>query len=160
MSEGAEPVMEEFGEEDCAELERLYRTVWPTAVDYPEHWRKRRMLTADQVAEEMRNGIRFFGVRDEGKIVGVYKARISEEECFGEHQTILPSHRGSGIASLMYDQFKGLARAKGCRINSVNVLTGQKPTLKLVEKHGFHKVGDPFEQSPGMLVQRYERRVD
>ena len=160
MSEGTEHVMEEFGEEDCIELGQLYRTVWPTAIEYPEHWRKERVLTADQILGEMRNGIRFFGIREEGKIVGVYKARITEEECFGEHQTILPSYRGSGIASLMYDQFKGLAKAKGCRINSVNVLIGQKPTLKLVEKHGFRKAGEPFEQSPGMFVQRYERRVD
>lgn len=155
-----EAAMEEFGEEDCNELEDLYRAVWPTATEYPEHWRQNRMMSSDQVREEMRQGIRFFGVRGEGKIVGVYKARITEDECFGEHQSILASHRGSGVATLMYDQFKKLAKDNGCRVNSVNVLLGQEPTLRLVENHGFHKVGEPFEQSPGMFVQRFERNVD
>lgn len=160
MSGREGPIVEEFGEEDCEELERLFKTVWPTATEYPEHWRKSRMLGSAQILEEMRSGCRFFGVRDKGKIVGVYKARITENECFGEHQSILSSYRGSGIASLMYDQFKNLAKENGCRINIVNVLIGQEPTLRLVEKHGFHKVGRPFEQSPGMPVQRFERQVD
>lgn len=160
MTGKGDSIIEEFGEEDCQELERLFEIVWLSAVEYPKHWRKKRMLTADQIVEEMRKGIRFFGVREGVRIVGVYKARVTKEECFGEHQSILPSYRGSGIASLMYDQFKSLAKEMGCRRNAVNVLVGHKPTLRLVEKHGFHKVGKPFEQSPGMLVQRYERPVD
>ena len=92
--------------------------------------------------------------------MGVYKARILGDDCFGEHQTILSLHRGSGLGSLMYDQFKDLAREEGCRSNSVNALVGQEATLKMIEKHGLHVVGDPFEQSPGMLVQRFEREVD
>jgi GNAT superfamily N-acetyltransferase len=159
MTEHWKDVIVEFDENDCDELSRLFQEVWPGAVEYPEHWRKKRMLTSEQVAEEMRQGFRFFGARDEGRIVGVYKARILESDCLGEHQTILPSHRSSGLGSLMYDQFKDLARMEGCSINSVNALVGQEATLKMIEKHGFHKVGDPFEQSPGMLVQRFEREV-
>ena len=153
-------IIVEFDESDSVELSRLFAEVWPEAVEYPEHWRKRRMLTPGQIAEEMKQGYRFFGARDKGRIVGVYKARILEGDCFGEHQTIHPSHRGSGLGSSMYDQFKDLAKREGCRINSVNALLGQDATLRMIEKHGFHKVDDPFEQSPGMLVQRFEREVD
>ncbi|MCK4445355.1 MAG: GNAT family N-acetyltransferase [Thermoplasmata archaeon] len=160
MTEHWRDVIVEFDESYSEELSYLFETVWPTATDYPEHWRKKRMLTSEQVAEEMGQGVRFFGARDEGRIMGVYKARILKDDCFGEHQTILESHRGSGLGSLMYDQFKDLARREGCRINSVNALVGQDPTVKMIEKHGFHKVGEPFEQSRGMLVQRFEREVD
>lgn len=160
MSAENEPIVEQFDEEDSEELESLFKAVWPTATEYPEHWRRSRMLNSGQIREEMKKGVRFFGIRDEGKIVGVYKAKITQEECFGEHQSILPSRRGTGTASLMYDQFKNLAKEKGCRVNSVNVLMGQKSTLTLVEKHGFRKVGEPFEQSPGMLVQRFEKKAD
>jgi GNAT superfamily N-acetyltransferase len=153
-------VIVEFGESDSEELSRLFEVVWPTATEYPEHWRKKRMLTSGQIVEEMKQGFRFFGVREEGRIVGVYKAIIKGGDCFGEQQTIPHSHRGSGIGSLMYDQFKDLAAEEGCRINSVNALIGQESTLRMIEKHGFHRVGDPFEQSPGMLVQRFEREVD
>lgn len=153
-------IIVEFDESDSAELSRLFAEVWPEAVEYAEHWRKRRMLTSGQIAEEMKQGYRFFGARVKGHIVGVYKASISGGDCFGEHQTIHPSHRGSGLGSLMYDQFKDLAKTEGCRINSVNALLGQDATLRMIEKHGFHKVGDPFEQSPGMFVQRFEREVD
>lgn len=152
--------MVEFDEGDAEELSRLFKRVWPTATEYPEHWRKKRILTSEQVVDEMSRGFRFFGAKDEGRIVGVYKARILEDDCFGEHQTILESCRGSGLGSWMYDQFKDLARREGCRINSVNALVGQEATLRMIEKHGFHKVGEPFEQSQGMLVQRFEREVD
>ncbi len=160
MTEDWKDVIVEFDESDCGEISNLFAAVWPTAVEYPEYWRRRRMLASEQVAEEMRQGYRFFGARDEGRIVGVYKARIIGDDCFGEHQTILKSHRRSGLGSLMYDQFKALARKEGCRINSVNALLGQEATLRMIEKHGFQKEGDPFEQSPGMLVQRFEREVD
>jgi len=160
MTEDWRNVIEEFDEGDSQELERLYKAVWPTASDYPEHWRRKRMLSSEEIVEEMEQGFRFFGARDGDRIVGVYKAMILQGDCFGEHQTILHSHRGTGIGSLMYDQFIDLARREGCRINSVNALVDQKPTLRMIEKHGFSKVGEPFEQSPGMPVQRFERQVD
>ncbi len=160
MTEDWKNIIVEFDESDSAELSSLFAEVWPGAIEYPDRWRRKRMLTLEQVADEMRQGYRFFGARDEGRIVGVYKARILGGDCFGEHQTILPSHRGSGLGSLMYDQFKDLAKREGCSTNSVNALVGQEATFKMIEKHGFHKVGDPFEQSPGMLVQRFEREVD
>lgn len=160
MTQHWKDVIVEFGESDSEELSRLFETVWPTATEYPEQWRKKRMLTSGQIVEEMRQGFRFFGARDKGRIIGVYKAIIKGDDCFGEHQTIPHSHRGSGIGPLMYDQFKDLAAEEECRINSVNALIEQEPTLRMIEKHGFHKVGDPFEQSQGMLVQRFEREVD
>jgi GNAT superfamily N-acetyltransferase len=152
-------IIVEFGESDSDELSRLFQAVWPTATEYPERWRRKRTLSSSQIVEEMGQGFRFFGAREEGRIVGVYKAVIKGDDCFGEHQTIPHSHRGSGIGSFMYDQFKDLAAEEGCRINSVNALIGQESTLRTIEKHGFHKVGEPFEQSPGMLVQRFEREV-
>ncbi|MBU6999135.1 MAG: GNAT family N-acetyltransferase [Theionarchaea archaeon] len=149
--------IEEFKEEDAEELERLFKNVWSRAYEYPEKWREKRKITSQEIIREMHSGVRFFGARDQKKIVGCYKLQITEEGCFGEHQSILPEYTGQGIASAMYEQFLQFARDHCCKKNYVNVLLNQKESLHLVEKYGFSRVGPVFEQAPGMNVQKYER---
>ncbi|MBU7015159.1 MAG: GNAT family N-acetyltransferase [Theionarchaea archaeon] len=149
--------IEEFTEEDAEELEDLFTKVWSCAHEYPEAWRERRKISSQKVKQEMQSGFRFFGARDRGKIVGCYKLLITEEGCFGEHQSILPDYVGQGIASAMYSQFIQFAHDQHCRKNYVNILTSHRGCLRLVEKYGFSKKGPVFEQAPGMTVQKYER---
>jgi GNAT superfamily N-acetyltransferase len=149
--------IEEFTEEDAEELEELFKNVWSHAYEYPEEWREKRKISSQEIIREMRSGVRFFGARDKNKIVGVYKVLITEEGCFGEHQSILLEYAGKGIASAMYEQFIQVARDTCCRKNYVNILINHRGCLHLVEKYGFSKVGPVFEQAPGMKVQKYER---
>ncbi|MHA1742571.1 MAG: GNAT family N-acetyltransferase [Candidatus Thorarchaeota archaeon] len=150
----------EFTEEDAEEISELFRTVWPLETDYPESWRKKRMYTPEQIIEEMRSGYHYFGARLRGRIVGVYKAKITEKGLYGEHQTVLPSCRSSGLASAMYIQFAEYARAHGCKRNYCNILVGNKVGEHLMRKFGFRPWGEPYEQDEGMLVQMYERILD
>jgi GNAT superfamily N-acetyltransferase len=149
--------IEEFTEEDAEELEELFKNVLSHAYEYPREWREKRKISSQEIIREMRSGVRFFGARDKNKIVGVYKVLITEEGCFGEHQSILLEYAGKGIASAMYEQFIQVARDTCCRKNYVNILINHRGCLHLVEKYGFSKVGPVFEQAPGMKVQKYER---
>ncbi|MHA3964365.1 MAG: N-acetyltransferase family protein [Candidatus Thorarchaeota archaeon SMTZ1-45] len=149
----------EFEEEDANDIAELFRQVWPLAVEYPEHWRKKRIYTPEQIINEMRNGFHFFGSRLQGQIVGVYKAKITDKGLYGEHQTVRPECRATGLASAMYIQFAEYGRAHGCKRNYCNILVGQEIGEKLMKKFGFRPWGEPYEQAEGMLVQMYERSL-
>jgi GNAT superfamily N-acetyltransferase len=150
----------EFGEEDAREISELFAEVWPNAEEYPEEWRKRRMYTPERIIEEMREGYHYFGARLEGMIVGVYKALITEKGLFGEHQTVNPVCRNTGLASAMYIQFAEYGRKHGCKRNYCNILVGQDVSERLMIRYGFKPWGEPYEQHEGMLVQLYERPLD
>lgn len=147
----------EFGENDAEEISVLFREVWSLAFEYPEHWRKQRMYSPEQIIREMREGYHYFGSRLEGQIVGLYKAIITEKGLYGEHQTVRPQCRVTGLASAMYMQFAEYGRAHGCKRNYCNILVGQEVGERLMKKFGFQPWGEPYEQTKGMLVQLYER---
>lgn len=147
----------EFDEKDATDISELFRQVWPLAAEYPEHWRKMRMYSPEQIIEEMSNGYHYFGSRLQGRIVGVYKAKVTDKGLYGEHQTVRPECRATGLASAMYIQFAEYGRAHGCERNYCNILVGQEVGEKLMRHFGFRPWGEPYEQVEGMLVQMYER---
>ncbi|MHA2140195.1 MAG: N-acetyltransferase family protein [Candidatus Thorarchaeota archaeon] len=147
----------EFTEDDAEEISALFKHVWQIAEDYPEVWRKKRMYTPEQILEDMKNGYHYFGSRLQGRIVGLYKAKITDKGLFGEHQTVDPVCRASGLASAMYIQFAEYGRAHGCKRNYCNILVGQKASERLMERFGFLPWGEAYEQIEGMFVQMYER---
>ncbi len=150
----------ELTEDDAEAIEQLFKAVWPYATEYPEQWRKNRMLSKQAIIDEMRSGYHYFGIKVEGKLAGLYKALISPEGCFGEHQSIDPKLARRGMGGAMYKQFIEFAKEMGCKRNFCNILIGQIPSEKLVKKFGFRKLGEPYEQAKGMLVQMYEREVE
>jgi hypothetical protein len=152
-------VVEELGPSDANDIENLFGIVWQNAREYPEEWREKRMLSVEEIIEEMKSGYRYFGIRLGEIIVGIYKVRIQGDACHGEHQSIHPSCRAAGLAKAMYDQFLGFAIETNCKRNVVNVLIGHEIGERCVKSYGFRKVGEPFEQCKGMLVQRFEREV-
>lgn len=145
--------------EDAAEIEALFKEVWPTAVEYPEEWRRKRTLSREEIMREMEGGYYYFGVRMNERIVGLYKASIKGDSILGEHQSVHPSYRGQGLAIIMYAQITNFAKEKKCKRIYVNILPNQIASRKCVEKLGFHKKGHPYEQAKGMLVQMYEKIV-
>ena len=125
--------------EGAKDISALYEEVWHKAYVYPKEWREKRAMSEEELKKEMDSGHFFFGVRINGKLVGVYKASVTERGCFGEQQAVL---------------------ANGCKVNYVNILAGNEPCERAMEKFNFYKTGEPWEQSKGMLVQTYERKVD
>lgn len=158
MKGGDEFKVERLSENDAVELEELLRKVWPRATEYPERWRRGRVIGRKQVIDEMKSGFHYFGVKLNGKIVGFYKARVIGDGYLGEHQSVHPVHRGSGLARAMYKHFIQFAKESGCRRICVNVLPSQVASVKLVEEFGFRKTRE-YEQIPGMLVHLYELEI-
>ena len=149
-----------LNKEDAKEISALYAEVWLNAYEYPKEWREKRAMSEDEVKQEMDSGYYFFGVHRDGKLVGVYKATLTSRGCFGEHQAVLPEYSAQGVASAMYEQFFAFAKANNCTVSYVNILAGNEPCVRAMKKYNFYKTGAPWEQSKGMLVQTYERKVD
>ncbi|MHA1588233.1 MAG: GNAT family N-acetyltransferase [Candidatus Thorarchaeota archaeon] len=150
----------EFGEGDAEEISHLFQEVWVQSTEYPEDWRQDRMYSPEKIIEEMRSGIHYFGARLEGRIVGLYKASITDKGLYGEHQTVIPKCRVTGLASAMYIQFAEYGRKHGCKRNYCNILVGQEVGLRLMKKFNFLPWGEPYEQAEGMWVQLYERPLN
>ena len=146
----------ELSKEDAADLEALMKFVWPKVHGYPDKWRRKRMLSREEIEEEMGGGFHYFGIRIDGKLAGFYKFSVTKQGLYGEHQTIDPNYGGRGMASKMYDQFIEESRRRGVPIY-VNILLHDEVGLKLVTRHGFHKKGQEYQQSEGMWVQIWER---
>jgi RimJ/RimL family protein N-acetyltransferase len=144
---------------DAAEIEALFKEVWPKATEYPEDWRKKRILSREEIMREMEGGYYYFGIRLDGRIAGLYKASIRGDSVLGEHQAVHPSYQRQGLATTMYEQLINFAKKKKCKRIHVNILANQIASKKCVDKLGFHKKGDLWEQAKGMLVQTYEKEV-
>lgn len=145
---------------DAMAIVTLYMEVWPKAYDYPKEWREKRVISEEEVKKEMDSGYFFFGVYIAGKLAGAYKASITERGAFGEQQAVLPEYRDQSVASAMYEQFYEFAKANKCKVNYVNILAGNVPCEQAMKKFNFYRTGEPWEQSKGMLVQTYERKVE
>ena len=59
---------------------------------------------------------------------------------------VLPSHRGRGIASQLFDEVESIARERGACKLTLEVLTGNRAARALYEKLGF----DDYRLDPGM----------
>ncbi|MHA1637152.1 MAG: GNAT family N-acetyltransferase [Candidatus Thorarchaeota archaeon] len=147
----------EFSKDDAVEISQLFKEVWPGATEYPEEWRNKRMYSPEQIIDEMQNGYHYFGGRLHGKIVGLYKAIITDKGLYGEHQTVSHLCEGTGLASAMYIQFAEYGKKHGCVRNYCNILVGSEAGEKLMKKFGFSLWNEPYEQHSGMIVQMYER---
>ena len=151
--------VKELSESDAAEIEVLFKKVWSKAYEYPEEWRQKRILTEEKILKEMENGYRYFGIRIGNRLAGVYKTLITGNALFGEHQTVDPEFRGLGLATAMYHQFIKFASENNCKKIYVNILANQVASRKAVEKMGFRKKGQEYEQEKGMKVQMYELEI-
>ena len=149
-----------LSKEDAKDISAVYKTVWLKAYEYPKEWREKRAMSEEEIKKEMDSGYFFFGVHINDELVGVYKASITERGCYGEQQAVLPEYREQGVAYAMYEQFLEFAKANKCKVNYVNVLVGNEPCERAMKRYNFYKTGEPWEQSTGMLVQTYERKVD
>lgn len=146
--------VEEFTLEDAPAIAKLLQRVWSSVTEYPPAWRERRTLSTEDIRQEMREGgFRYFGIRAESRIVGVYKLSV-RKEILGEQQAVDPAYRKKGFASLMYEQFLELGRQLD-KPNCINLLVTNKKMIDFITRLGFQPSGDPYEQHPGMLVQKF-----
>jgi predicted GNAT family N-acyltransferase len=156
-SEGEDIHIIELTPEDALDISQLMALVWPNSNHIPAEWRHKRILSPEQIIDEMQAGYHYFGARIEGQIAGFYKTYLMAEGLLGEHQTVHPDFRHRGLVRAMYRQFITYAQELKAPANLCNILTAHATMRTLVESFGFHPEGDPYEQSPGMSVQFYKR---
>lgn len=152
-------IIEELTEDDAPEIAELMALVWLKADHIPLTWRHKRVLTPEQIIDEMRNDFHYFGARIKGQIAGFYKVISKPEGLLGEHQTVHPNFRHRGLVRAMYRQFITYAQELKVPANLCNILSVHTTMRKLVESFGFLPEGPPYEQAPGMLVQLYKRPI-
>ena len=152
--------IELLSEADAKEIATLLALVWPQAEHIPMAWRQKRVLSTEAVIDEMHAGIRYFGARLDGDIVGFYKILETPEGLLGEHQTVHPDYRHRGLVRAMYRQFITYAQQLQAPGNLCNILQNHHTMRALVESFGFKPKGAPYEQAPGMVVQLYFRPLD
>jgi RimJ/RimL family protein N-acetyltransferase len=150
----------QLSKEAATDISALYKAVWLKAYDYPKEWRDNRAMSAEEIRKEMDSGYVFFGVYVKDELVGVYKATLTGRGCYGEQQAVLIEYQNQGVAYAMYEQFLEFAKANKCKTNYVNILVGNEPCERAMKRYNFYKTGEPWEQSRGMLVQTYERKVE
>ncbi|HUV79372.1 MAG TPA: GNAT family N-acetyltransferase [Candidatus Bathyarchaeia archaeon] len=159
-SRGRKHRVVQLSKENAKDIAALYKAVWLKAYDYPKEWREKRAISEAEVKKEMDAGYFFFGVHVKNELVGVYKVTLTERGCYGEQQAVLPEYQNQGVAYAMYEQFLEFAKVNKCRVNYVNILVGNEPCERAMKRYNFYKTGEPWEQSKGMLVQTYERKVE
>jgi hypothetical protein len=74
--------------EDAKDISTLYKEVWLKAYEYPKEWREKRAMREEEIKKEMDSGYLFFGVRINGKLVGVYKASVTERGSMSSQKRI------------------------------------------------------------------------
>ncbi len=156
-SEGKDIHIEELTPEDAPEISQLMSLVWPESIHIPAEWRHKRVLSPEQIIDEMQTGFHYFGARLEGQIAGFYKTYLKPEGLLGEHQTVHPDFRHRGLVRAMYRQFIAYACELKAPANLCNILYKHNTMRELVESFGFQPENEPYEQAPGMLVQLYKR---
>ncbi len=101
------------------------------------------MLPADRLAAP---GIRFFVMRDEGRVVGMGAIkRIDPDHAEVKSMHVLSEYRGRGLARAMVEHLIAAARAEG--ITRLSLETGAQPSFvaarTLYARMGFQECG-PF----------------
>lgn len=146
----------ELGKKHSADIEELLRKVWLSAEKYPKKWREKRTLSKEAVEREMDEGCHYFGVWIDGKLAGIYKFIETEKGLLGEQQSVDRDYGRTGVASKMYEHFTREAAKRGIPAY-VNILIKDDAGLKMVNKYGFLKKGDKYQQIKGMWVQMFEK---
>lgn len=160
LSEDADLHIEKLTQGDAKEISEILALVWSQALHIPLIWRQKRILSPQQIIDEMQGGYHYFGARIDERIAGFYKTYLKPEGLLGEHQTVHPKYRHRGLVRAMYRHFIAYAEELKAPSNLCNILFDHRTMRELVEGFGFQPEGPPYEQAPGMLVQLYKRKTE
>ena len=117
------------------------------------------VLTAETIAERLREMTLFVATGESGKVVGTIAcAVVSEHEGHIRGMAVVPESQGSGIARRLLMQAEAYFRERNCTRISLDTTTPLKRAILVYEKFGFSpsgKVQDFF----GMPLMEYIKAV-
>lgn len=75
---------------------------------------------------------------------------------------VTPAHRGTGVLAALVDAAAGWARARGCTMMRLEVVTGNDRAVRAYEKVGFVLTDEvlPHPTKPGATERRMRRHLD
>jgi len=117
------------------------------------------VLTAETIAERLREMTLFVATGETGKVIGTIAcAVVSEDEGHIRGMAVVPESQGSGIARGLLVQAESYFRERNCKRISLDTTTPLKRAILLYQKFGFSpsgKVQDFF----GMPLMEYVKSI-
>jgi putative beta-lysine N-acetyltransferase len=120
---------------DAHELSRIYRRVFKT-YPFPVH-------RADYLKRMMKEGVRYFAVRVEGRLAAAAAAEVARREQYAEMTDFatLPGHRGRGLAGRLLRHMEKRVRTFDVK-TAFTIARAASPGMNAVfRKHGYRYAG-------------------
>ena len=97
--------------------------------------------TADSIQEDLTNQCIILGAYEQNQLVGVVKVTIHDNHLYFGRLSVLPLHQGKGIASLLIEALKDLAKQHKKPFIKCTVRKAEEANVRL-----YHRLGYTIEQ--------------
>ena len=104
--------------------------------------------TAETIEKERQNGLKVFGIFDDGELVGVVKATTFTDYLYFARLAVLPNQQGKGIASALLQYLECYAKELKLQRIECKVRKSEKDNIRLYENLGYKIVKEEQTQSP------------
>lgn len=154
-------LVESLGDEDLSAIQMVALKTWPIA--YRDILSKEQMeymlemfYSPNALREQLASGHRFFGIREEGQLLGfVSVAQFEKDTLKISKLYVLPQNQGRNFGRILIDFVEDLARKERYRKLTLNVNRFNRSKL-FYEKLGFIiELEEDIEIGKGYLMEDY-----
>ena len=131
---------------------QVYKGVIPD-----DRW-KEPYMSAKELGDEIDSGVDFFGLEEEGRIIGVMGIQELKEVTLIRHTYVLTEHQRRGVGSKLLQYLVNLAKAPEILVGTWKAASW---AIHFYEKHGFALV--LYHEKDGLLRKHWnipERQVE
>jgi GNAT superfamily N-acetyltransferase len=115
-----------------------------------DRW-KEPYMPAEELKEEIESGVEFYGLEEDGSLVGVMGIQPVNGVTLIRHAYVLPSHQRRGIGEKLLRHLLGLARTSTVLVGT---WAAAHWAIRFYEKHGFKMV---TREEKNRLLRKYWR---
>jgi N-acetylglutamate synthase-like GNAT family acetyltransferase len=143
------------------DLDEIFEVINDAAQAYkgviPDDRFKEPYMPSEELEREIEQGVRFWGLEQDGQLIGVMGLQDVEDVTLIRHAYVRTSHRRRGIGRRLLDDL----RSKATRPLLVGTWAAAGWAIEFYRQHGFELV--PRDQVP-LLLRRYwsipERQIE
>jgi GNAT superfamily N-acetyltransferase len=145
-----------------ADFEKVLAIINEAAVVYkgkiPDNCWKDPYMSAQELLEEFKSGVQFYGYIDKGVIVAVMGIQPVQEVTLIRHAYTIPSQQRRGIGKILLKELLSLARTKRVLVGTWEAATW---AIKFYKNHGFKLLS---RKETNSMLRKYwnipERQVE
>lgn len=108
--------------------------------------------TSMTIEENLKDGIRIFGVYVKEHLVGVVKVTNQMDSLYFSRLSVLPTHQGKGIASALVTYIEKVAAEENINRIQCKVRKSEKDNIRLYNKLGYRIIKEELTTSPTGFV--------